>query len=58
MKINQSTLSLFVNTNGGIIDDLIITKISDKSLYLVSNASRRKTDKELLLDQQVNMYTK
>lgn len=55
MKVNQSTLSLFVNdSNGGIIDDLIITKISDRFLYLVSNASRQNADKALLLDKLVH----
>uniref|UniRef100_H3B6A4 Aminomethyltransferase n=1 Tax=Latimeria chalumnae TaxID=7897 RepID=H3B6A4_LATCH len=38
LKDNQGTLSLFTNRNGGIIDDLIVTKTSDHYLYVVSNA--------------------
>ena len=55
MKNNQSALSLFtIDTTGGIIDDFIITKISENVLYLVSNASRQLADKELLLDRMVS----
>ncbi|KFM82915.1 Aminomethyltransferase, mitochondrial, partial [Stegodyphus mimosarum] len=35
---NQSTLTLFTNDHGGIIDDLIVTKTDKEYLYLVSNA--------------------
>ncbi|XP_023218969.1 aminomethyltransferase, mitochondrial-like [Centruroides sculpturatus] len=35
---NQGTLTLFTTENGGIIDDLIVTKVSDDYLYVVSNA--------------------
>ena len=37
LKVGQSTLSVFTNENGGIIDDTIICKHED-SLYVVSNA--------------------
>ncbi|KAG0043235.1 hypothetical protein BGZ83_011693 [Gryganskiella cystojenkinii] len=37
LKVGQSTLSVFTNENGGIIDDTIICKHQD-SLYVVSNA--------------------
>ncbi|GJJ73273.1 aminomethyltransferase [Entomortierella parvispora] len=37
LKVGQSTLSVFTNENGGIIDDTIICKQED-SLYVVSNA--------------------
>ena len=39
----QGTLSLFTNQNGGICDDLIITKMSGY-LYVVSNASCTEKD--------------
>ncbi|XP_065222124.1 aminomethyltransferase, mitochondrial-like [Planococcus citri] len=36
MKPGRSALSLYINdANGGIIDDLIVTKISDDTLYIV-----------------------
>lgn len=45
---NQSTLSLFTNDNGGIIDDLIITKTDQDYLYVVSNAGCMVKDKKLM----------
>ena len=33
-----------MNDTGGIIDDLMITKISPKDLYIVTNAARREKD--------------
>ncbi|KAG1973781.1 aminomethyltransferase, mitochondrial [Pimephales promelas] len=38
LKDNQGTLSLFTNTKGGIMDDLIVTKTDQEYLYVVSNA--------------------
>uniref|UniRef100_A0A1A8BJ58 Aminomethyltransferase n=1 Tax=Nothobranchius kadleci TaxID=1051664 RepID=A0A1A8BJ58_NOTKA len=38
LKDNQSTLSLFTNEKGGIMDDLIVTKTDQGYLYVVSNA--------------------
>ncbi|XP_051509096.1 aminomethyltransferase, mitochondrial [Myxocyprinus asiaticus] len=38
LKDNQGTLSLFTNTKGGIMDDLIVTKTNQGYLYVVSNA--------------------
>ena len=38
LQPNQGTLSLFTNVNGGIEDDLIITKTDSDHLYVVSNA--------------------
>ncbi|XP_057666605.1 aminomethyltransferase, mitochondrial [Diorhabda carinulata] len=48
-QINGSTLTIFTNENGGIIDDLIVTKITDDHLYLVSNAARKQHDQQLML---------
>uniref|UniRef100_A0A671M1J6 Aminomethyltransferase n=1 Tax=Sinocyclocheilus anshuiensis TaxID=1608454 RepID=A0A671M1J6_9TELE len=38
LKDNQGTLSLFTNTKGGIMDDLIVTKTDQGYVYVVSNA--------------------
>jgi len=40
----RSTLSVFTNEKGGIIDDTVITKVAADDLYLVVNAGRRKED--------------
>lgn len=45
MKRNNSTLSVLLNPQGGIIDDLIITKLSDEDFYIVCNAAN--ADKDL-----------
>ena len=37
----SSTLSVLLSNEGGILDDLIITKHSDTSFYVVTNAGRR-----------------
>ncbi|CAG2109968.1 unnamed protein product [Medioppia subpectinata] len=37
---NTGTLTLYTNENGGIIDDLIVTKTDKDFLYVVSNAGR------------------
>ncbi|XP_067096394.1 aminomethyltransferase, mitochondrial [Osmerus mordax] len=38
LKDNQGTLTLFTNEQGGIMDDLIVTKTDQGYLYVVSNA--------------------
>lgn len=40
-----STLSVILNEEGGIIDDTVITKHSNDSFYVVTNAGRAKEDK-------------
>lgn len=40
----SSTLSVFLNDRGGIIDDTIITKHAEDSYYVVTNAGRRDRD--------------
>ncbi|OBZ74064.1 putative aminomethyltransferase, mitochondrial [Grifola frondosa] len=40
----SSTLSVFLNETGGIIDDTIITKHADDAFYVVTNAGRRERD--------------
>lgn len=52
MKYGRGCLSLFTdNITGGILDDLIITK-SENYLFVVSNASRRGSDIQLMLEAQ------
>ncbi|XP_024389923.1 aminomethyltransferase, mitochondrial [Physcomitrium patens] len=38
------TLSVFTNENGGVIDDTVITKVTDDHIYLVVNAGCRDKD--------------
>lgn len=45
---NSGTLTVFTNANGGILDDLIVTKVSDDLLYVVSNAACRKQDMAIM----------
>jgi aminomethyltransferase len=41
---HQGSLSLLLNFGGGILDDLIITRINDAKYYVVTNAGRRSED--------------
>ncbi|XP_055930757.1 aminomethyltransferase, mitochondrial-like isoform X1 [Argiope bruennichi] len=38
LKENQGVLTLMTNNRGGIIDDMIVTRLDDETLYVVSNA--------------------
>lgn len=38
------TLTVFTNSSGGILDDLIVNRVADDVLYVVSNASRKDVD--------------
>ncbi|PSC76849.1 glycine cleavage T [Micractinium conductrix] len=38
------TLSVFTNEKGGIIDDTVVTKVTDSELYIVVNAGCREKD--------------
>lgn len=46
MADGSSSLTVFLNDKGGIIDDLIVTKVNNETLYVVSNAGRLDVDKE------------
>ncbi|CAK5022722.1 unnamed protein product [Meloidogyne enterolobii] len=52
MQLDAGALSVFTNSEGGIIDDLIVVRTSDDFLFLVSNAARREVD---LLHMQENV---
>ena len=51
LQPNQSSLSVFTNSKGGIIDDLIITKMDESNLYIVSNAGCRHKDIPLMKEK-------
>uniref|UniRef100_A0A3P8V0P4 Aminomethyltransferase n=1 Tax=Cynoglossus semilaevis TaxID=244447 RepID=A0A3P8V0P4_CYNSE len=51
LKDNQGTLSLFTNENGGIMDDLIVTKTDQGYLYVVSNAGCADKDSAHMKEQ-------
>lgn len=50
-----STLTVFTNENGGILDDLIVTKCSEDHLYVVSNAARKHHDMQHLRNALVRL---
>lgn len=45
---NSGTLTVFTNEQGGILDDLIVTKVTSDLLYVVSNAARKQHDSGLM----------
>lgn len=46
MENGSSALTAFLNESGGILDDLIVTKVDAENLYVVSNAGRMDHDKK------------
>lgn len=44
LQNNAASLTVFTNEQGGILDDLIVTKIDNQHLYVVSNAARKDHD--------------
>jgi aminomethyltransferase len=46
LNAGSATLSMFTTENGGIIDDCIVTRMSEDSFYVVSNAGRADVDLE------------
>lgn len=51
---NSGTLTVFTNANGGILDDLIVTKVHDDLLYVVSNAACRVQDSAIISESVVS----
>lgn len=45
----SGSLTVFTNEKGGILDDLIVSRINSKFLYVVSNAARKEHDSQLIL---------
>lgn len=48
------TLTVFTDEKGGILDDLIVTKIDDDHLYVVSNAAMKQSDQKHMQYALVN----
>ncbi|OXU20331.1 hypothetical protein TSAR_009846 [Trichomalopsis sarcophagae] len=55
LKQGSAGLTVFTNDQGGILDDLIITKDRDDKFFVVSNAGRRNEDTALMLKRQSEM---
>lgn len=53
LKENGSVLTVFTSESGGILDDLIITKINTDHLFVVSNAGRKEHDIKHMLEALV-----
>ncbi|XP_045778871.1 aminomethyltransferase, mitochondrial [Maniola jurtina] len=46
MPLGTGSLTVFLNEKAGIIDDLIVSKVKEDQLYVVSNAGRLEVDKQ------------
>jgi aminomethyltransferase len=44
LKIGQQRYTVLLNDDGGVIDDLMVLKLSEDLLFLVANASRKDAD--------------
>jgi aminomethyltransferase len=51
LAVNQQTYAVFTNTEGGIKDDLIITRFADDKFFLVVNAACKANDTAHLREQ-------
>lgn len=54
LKPFQSSLSVLLNSQGGVVDDTIITKHADDSFYIVTNAGCRDKDIKFIKDELAN----
>lgn len=52
---NTGSLTVFTNEKGCILDDLIVTKITDDLLYVVSNAAMKQQDMQIM-ESAVNQF--
>ncbi|ALC38103.1 CG6415 [Drosophila busckii] len=48
MPAGSGSLTVFTNAQAGILDDLIVNKVSEKELYVVSNAAMKQQDMQLM----------
>lgn len=48
LKIPVCKYTLLMNENGGIVDDLIVTKLADDYFFVVLNASRKNIDLDVI----------
>ncbi len=44
LKVNRQRYGFFTLPNGGILDDLMLTRVDDNTFYMVVNASRKAVD--------------
>lgn len=51
LEANTGTLSVLLNSKGGIVDDTMVTKINDQDFYVVTNAGCIDRDLEFLNDE-------
>ncbi|XP_053694676.1 aminomethyltransferase, mitochondrial [Sabethes cyaneus] len=58
LKNGTGTLTVFTNDKGGILDDLIVNRVSDDTLYVVSNASRKESDMAVMTDAVASFKAK
>ena len=60
LGVGRTRYTQFTNQTGGILDDLMVTRVADEgTLYLVVNASRKQEDSKLLrdkLDPSIEMH--
>lgn len=52
----SGSLTVFTNEAGGILDDLIVNKVSEKELYVVSNAAMKEQDMGIMKTAVVCSY--
>ncbi len=50
LKLGKMRYTTLLNDNGGIFDDLIITRLDDNQLFAVFNAARKQADAEHIID--------
>ena len=46
LKPGTGGLSVLTNANGGIIDDTVVTKVSEDEIYMVVNAGKKEEEEE------------
>lgn len=58
LKESGSVLTVFTANDGCILDDLIVTKITNDHLFVVSNAGRKEHDKQHMLQTLVINFSR
>lgn len=52
----NGSLTVFTNDKGGILDDLIVNRVADDLLYVVSNAACKQQDKGIMREAVVSEF--
>lgn len=55
MQNGNGSLTVFTNPEGGILDDLIVSRVADDHLYVVSNAACKAQDKGIMQSAVVSL---